>query len=218
MPGKRFLIAPLDGGLQTNVRPWLKNASYDSIKRNTIGCIMRLRKDAIDLTGQKFGDLTVVRPIQCGKIRGVVWECKCICGNISNAPGGHLRAHNRKSCGCRSESRIKETGVNRLYSMYKRKAKLRNLEFKIDKDKFEKLIFSNCTYCGCSPKNKLKRLKTDKLQIQYTGIDRSDPLRGYTNDNCVSCCYYCNHAKLDMTFKQFKNHIERIAKWLQKDS
>jgi hypothetical protein len=177
---------------------------------------VKLRKDAIDLSGERFGELTVLSPIKNGKHRGVMWLCKCDCGNDATAYGGHLRAGKRVSCGCRSQARIFETGINHLYSRYKRMAKRRGKEFSLDRIFFQDLVTSNCFYCGVEPSQMLKRNKSNKLQIKYNGVDKVDHERGYVKDNCVSCCYYCNHAKADQTLDQFRKHIARIYKWHHK--
>lgn len=171
---------------------------------------MKLRKDAIDLTGKKFGDLTALNVVPNNNGRGTMWLCECNCGNKCIAYGGHLREGTRKSCGCRSQARIFETGINRIFSAYKRKATQRKKDFTLSRQIFEKLVTSNCFYCGRSPHQELKRLKTKLLQIKYNGIDRYNPEIGYTNDNCVSCCYYCNHSKLDLTFDQWISHLKKI--------
>ena len=53
----------------------------------------------IDLTGQKFGKLTVIKRAESDKIKPV-WECLCDCGNIKNINGNDLRQGVTKSCGC----------------------------------------------------------------------------------------------------------------------
>ena len=61
-----------------------------------------------DLTGQKFGKLTVIRPTKERKNRGVVWECKCDCGNTAFVTNGSLVSGNTKSCGCLHMKNIKD--------------------------------------------------------------------------------------------------------------
>lgn len=57
---------------------------------------------AVDLTGQRFGKLTVVRcagtqpPPQSKRL----WECACDCGKVIIATTDRLRAGNTASCGC----------------------------------------------------------------------------------------------------------------------
>ena len=188
------------------------NASHDIIHSFIIGCIMSREKriDIKDITGQKFFDLTALYIEKQGKYRGAQWRCKCDCGNECIVYGGHLRAGKRKSCGCRSESRITETGVNRVFLSYRRKAQTKNREFDLTRQDVGRLIFSDCFYCGTKPGNELKRMKSKKLQIKYNGIDRFDPAKGYTLSNCVPCCYYCNHAKADFSFDQWVLHLKKI--------
>jgi hypothetical protein len=53
-----------------------------------------------DITGQRFGRLTVLRPTEQRRGESVVWECQCDCGNIIQTVGNNLRNGNTKSCGC----------------------------------------------------------------------------------------------------------------------
>lgn len=55
----------------------------------------------IDLTGQKFYDLTVLYECPERKNQQVVWHCKCKCGKEIDVIGCNLRRGNTKSCGCR---------------------------------------------------------------------------------------------------------------------
>ena len=53
----------------------------------------------IDLTGQKFGRLTVLEDVG-RKNRGVIWRCLCECGTIKDIKSGSLQSGATKSCGC----------------------------------------------------------------------------------------------------------------------
>lgn len=52
----------------------------------------------IDLTGQKFGLLTVVKRAE--NVKGVQWVCKCDCGNTTIVRSYALKSGATKSCGC----------------------------------------------------------------------------------------------------------------------
>lgn len=55
----------------------------------------------IDLTGQKFGKLTVIKRAENNAKHGEIqWICKCDCGNIVTVIGKLLRNGEVKSCGC----------------------------------------------------------------------------------------------------------------------
>lgn len=71
------------------------------------GVIMAL----IDITGQKFGRLTVLhrdetRPKGHGK--KAYWICQCDCGNIKSIKGDHIRSGLVVSCGCYHKERASE--------------------------------------------------------------------------------------------------------------
>ena len=53
----------------------------------------------IDLTGQRFGRLTVIKRV-ASKINNARWLCRCDCGNESEVLGIVLRRGESKSCGC----------------------------------------------------------------------------------------------------------------------
>lgn len=54
---------------------------------------------AIDLTGKKFGRLTVIRR-DGHKGHRVAWLCRCSCGNFKRIASLDLRCGDTKSCGC----------------------------------------------------------------------------------------------------------------------
>lgn len=62
----------------------------------------------IDLTGKKFGRLTVISIADKTKY-GYKWNCVCDCGNKIVAFGTNLRNHNTMSCGCYQKDRARET-------------------------------------------------------------------------------------------------------------
>ena len=54
----------------------------------------------IDITGKKFGKLTVLHFAGYDNNRQGLWKCRCDCGNYSIARGYSLRNGTTKSCGC----------------------------------------------------------------------------------------------------------------------
>lgn len=55
---------------------------------------------AIDLTGQKFGRLTVIRRVGVNQNKKIQWECTCECGKIKIVSAHCLRNGETRSCGC----------------------------------------------------------------------------------------------------------------------
>lgn len=62
----------------------------------------------IDITGQKFGRLTVVERLENDKHNRSVFRCKCDCGNEITAAGRNLRIRKVQSCGCYAKDKKKE--------------------------------------------------------------------------------------------------------------
>lgn len=60
----------------------------------------------IDLTGQKFGRLTVIKRVGNTKWGTALWLCQCECGNENVVKTSDLKSGHTKSCGCsRKETR-----------------------------------------------------------------------------------------------------------------
>lgn len=72
------------------------------------GCLKS--KHLVDLTGQKFGRLTVLERAENAKDRKTRWLCRCDCGNEIVVYGRYLRGGNTKSCGCYHRERAKTLG------------------------------------------------------------------------------------------------------------
>lgn len=56
----------------------------------------------IDITGQTFGRLSVIRYAGLNKRGEATWECECSCGNLNHVivPSYDLRTGHTSSCGC----------------------------------------------------------------------------------------------------------------------
>ena len=56
---------------------------------------------ALDLTGERYGNLTVIKRVENSKNGHSNWLCRCDCGNYTTVNSGHLREkHGTKTCGC----------------------------------------------------------------------------------------------------------------------
>lgn len=54
----------------------------------------------IDITGQKYGRLTVISFIEMSKNHKAMWLCRCDCGKEVIAILNNLRTGSTQSCGC----------------------------------------------------------------------------------------------------------------------
>lgn len=84
-------------------------------------------------------------------------------------------------------------------------------------DCFCKLLTLNCFYCNSLPKTVFSaKRKGNKPKLIYNGIDRVNPLKGYTEDNTVSCCPQCNYAKSDNSIEEYKSWLKRTYEYIFK--
>ncbi len=61
----------------------------------------KIRKDAKNISGQKFNRLTAVRPLgRIPRSGGIIWETLCDCGKSSKQTVSALIQGKTKSCGC----------------------------------------------------------------------------------------------------------------------
>ena len=178
----------------------------------------------VNIEGQKFGRLTALHDVGYER-RDRLWECLCKCGQFTVVKAGQLKAGKVKSCGClHSELASKrakkdvaghnklpagEANLNNMIRAYKAGAKKRNLEFSLTREQFKKLTKQKCFYCGVKPHNVINRSQTNGKYI-YNGIDRVNNTKGYTIDNCVTCCYICNQWKRAYTQQGFLMRIKLI--------
>lgn len=156
------------------------------------------------ISNDKFGKWTIIESVS-GK-GGRRYKCRCVCGVEKVVPISDLITGKSKGCqqcaknGPSKKRRSDYRPYSRLYGTYKRNAKLHNREFLLTFDEAQSFFISPCYYCGAEPVTKVKQKVED---LWYNGIDRKDNSLGYTKDNCVTCCKFCNYAKHTRTFEEY---------------
>ena len=71
----------------------------------------------IDMSGKKFGRLTVIKRDSENPKRRGLWICRCECGNTCTVEGTNLRKQHTQSCGCLQRERTGD--ANRTHGMTK---------------------------------------------------------------------------------------------------
>lgn len=70
-----------------------------------------------DITGQRNGKLTAIKPLYQDKNKAWHWKCKCDCGNTSIVSIGNFKPNRTKSCGCsiseNAKKRLNDINNNR---------------------------------------------------------------------------------------------------------
>lgn len=99
---KRRWLCQCDCGNQVIVR----QESLRSGNTQSCGCIKPInvsKANLHDLTGKKFGKLTVIgrkKGYKKWDILSPFWTCLCECGNTITTSSANLSSGNTKSCGC----------------------------------------------------------------------------------------------------------------------
>lgn len=81
--------------------------------------------------------------------------------------------------------------------------------FDIQYDDFRFMIKQDCFYCASPPVGFFKDTK-GKHGIKFNGLDRRNNRAGYTLDNVVACCKFCNFAKGQFGEKAFVAWLDTV--------
>lgn len=152
------------------------------------GCFIKTHPahNAVDLTNQVFGKLTVLYRYKNGnKNSHVLWHCKCECGNECNVSATNLRTGRTTSCGCWKKEKA---SLDHLKDLTGQKFNKLTVLYRVDDSLTGRvkwhckcdcgnecnvlshnLLDGHTTSCGCfrSQGEKLIRELLDKANIPY---------------------------------------------------
>lgn len=100
----------------------ISGVSLKAGRTRSCGCLQKdaAAKNLIDMTGRKYGRLTVLERTEDYIYTGgsdVRWLCECECGNKVKVVGSHLRSGMTKSCGCLQKEKSAENGRSTLIDL-----------------------------------------------------------------------------------------------------
>lgn len=186
----------------------------------------------LNLYNKRFGKLLVLNDHK--RIKNCIqWKCLCDCGAIKYIRSNSLVSGNTASCGCcehhehkNRKFNPKDASYRAKASSYKAHAKRRKITWDITIEEAASLLKSDCFYCGSEPSTKFNSIKNrrtyeasrskttqehiDTGEILRNGVDRIHNDLGYTRENSVPCCSFCNFAKNDRSLQDFYAWIDRL--------
>ena len=114
------------------------------------------------------------------------------------------------------EQEDRRRAVRMFYQKYQTGARKRGLDFNLSEWEFATLISEPCHYCGLPPQQHVYRDKATSMRALFTvftasGIDRLDNERGYSWENCVPCCEWCNRAKFNRSADEYLAWLEHVV-------
>ena len=148
---------------------------------------MKMKK--IDLTGQRFGRLTVLELDH--KTTKTYWKCKCDCGNIVVVRSTCLLSGNTKSCKCfaKEQAALKHTvhgfAKTKLYNTWR--GILKRTGCKKGAKKRDKINYIDRGIDICDKWHDFENFRNWSLNNGYKEnleIDRIDNNKGYSPENC----------------------------------
>ena len=138
----------------------------------------------IDLTGQKFGKLTVIKRDFSRKKRAY-WICQCECGNTTTVASCDLRSGHTQSCGCKcfeshnAKHKMKHTRIYNIWCWMRKRCNNQ-------KEKCYK-YYGGEGKTVCHEWDEFLPFYQWAIENGYNdklSIDRIDINKGYSPDNC----------------------------------
>ncbi len=168
------------------------------------GCLQRENAAAAvahDITGQVFGELTVLRKAEMQrKNGGIRWHCRCSCGKELDIPATLLVTGKKTSCGCKTQKNYASADItgmrfHRLTALYpteKRSGKGSVIWHcrcdcgnEVDVS-YNELVYSNMKSCGCQKKEHDQALSSFLTHVEGTSIEMLKSRKIPTN-NTTGC-------------------------------
>lgn len=184
----------------------------------------------IDRTGKRYGRLLVVEYAGKDNRGKHLWKCKCDCGNEKIVVGDNLSSGKSNSCGCLKTEFLKRRG-NQFGLFENREEVIMKVQYShlkrrhsrfpgkiISFDEFLEKSMQKCFYCGLEYSKEIQDRRNECISdglfsdtvVKCNGIDRIDSKIGYTSENTVPCCKYCNTAKSTMSQSDFMKWVKRV--------
>lgn len=102
---------------------------------------------------------------------------------------------------------IYRTKGTKTYTTYKNNVmNHRHIPFNLTEKEYDTFLDKSCYLCGISTSHDHKN-----------GIDRIDNTKGYSSDNCKSCCTHCNLMKKSSDLSVFLEHCALITNYCSLD-
>lgn len=172
-------------------------------------------RQTIDLTGRRFGRLTVVEQdatAPSGAGRCAKWICRCDCGNETTVYSSNLLRGITKSCGCYRSDRLKTHGAtkSRLYRIWC------TMKARCKSDQYEFYHGRGITVCD-EWLNSFQAFYDWAIGNGYKddlSIDRIDNNKGYHPQNCrwATAKEQANNTRKNIRI-EFDGYVHTLAEW-----
>lgn len=182
------------------------------------GCLnkeINSKRSCLDLTGQRYGRLTVLERVSEMGAPKVLWKCRCDCGKERIIKAESLRNGDTVSCGCYSIDRMIQYSTKhglrytRIYDIY---CGMKKRCYNKDSASYKYYGGRGIDICQ-EWLNDFTRFYEWSMSHGYSDtltIDRIDNDKGYSPDNCQWITKGENSRKRNIEYWS-KRHKESIA-------
>ena len=172
-----------------------------------------------DLTGKKFGYLTVISRDQNPNNKRVKWLCVCNCNKLTIVSTNDLKSGHTSSCGCKKfESHNKKHGMTRT-RIHTTWQSMKSRCYDKNNHSFSHYGGRGITMCD-EWKNSFDSFYSWAISNGYTDeltIDRIDNNKGYAPDNCrwISMTEQNNNRRNNVILEH-NGEKDSLANWCKK--
>lgn len=185
---------------------------------SSCGCLIKdqYRKNLKDLTGRKFGKVSVLRrapDILVGKSHRTAWECLCDCGKTCVIIMDYLKERTQNNCGCYKQENRRHVATKHglsfdpkylMISRAKHRAKVKGLKFTLSLDDIT--IPEHCPVLGI-PLQRSSKLHSDNSP----SLDRVRSDLGYVQGNVNVVSWRANTIKNDASLEEIQALVAYLS-------
>lgn len=171
-----------------------------------------------NITGEKFGKLTAIKPI--GSKNGKIWECRCDCGNTTNVSLGNLINGHIRSCGCLNKGIIRNFkhgyGHERIYHEYIAMITRCKKDYKNHVNYYDRGIRVCPEWLGKHGLSNFVEWAMGNGYADNLTIDRIDNDKGYSPDNCrwTTAKVQANNRRNNIVI-EYKGEKKTLKEWCE---
>ncbi len=171
-----------------------------------------------DITGQKFGRLTVIEFNNKSPKGQSIWKCQCECGKYKDIRGYHLKGKKIRSCGClkRETVNIKWNGFGNIgrwvWNKYRVSAIKKKKTFNITAEDMWNQALKQNMKCALTDVELKFMPKAGQQTQSNASLDRIDSSIGYEKHNIQWVLKEINLGKNILTQDQFINMCNLVSK------
>ena len=140
----------------------------------------------LDLIGQTFGRLIVIKKASVDKFHKARWVCKCSCGKTKTVNASSLLRKLTLSCGCLKAERAR-SGFKDISGQWWRRQKnsafQRKIPFKVTEEDVWDLYERQDRKCALTDLPITFCADGNRPEKQTASLDRIDSYKGYSKDN-----------------------------------